>query len=504
MSLTTIDPNRGYDVLVVGNGVLGLSLGLVLARRGVSVAVVGDPARPFAASAAAGAMNGCFGEVTPVLLASAHGRTKLDLDYRATGMWGDWAASIVEQSDETSLRSATGTVVILNTVGVPQIDSDGYAAIRAALRQYGEPYEDLDAQQVPWLRPDPMSRPLQAMFLPNEHGVNAPALLRGLATAVTTAGGHLIGEHITDLVLAGGRVTGVEMGSGAQLSAPTVVLAAGAASHQLLRRVPREITDRIPAVVAGMGVALLLETEDGTMPDSVIRTPNRAFACGLHAVPREDGHVYIGATNDILAKPRRTAAVGDLTLLFGCTRQIRTDLGGGHIEKILVGNRPVPLDGFPLLGEAGVPGLWMMTGTYRDGLHQSPLLATEMAARILGEAYAPELDMFPPVRPPIQPLTREECLELAVRHTMATGYEHAWQLPEDWPPMIEDQMRRWYSGILDEIDEEFIPLPEFLGFVQPEIHAQLRTYYNAHRGASSATVPAPANGSAPQKVLVGD
>ncbi|WP_156755510.1 NAD(P)/FAD-dependent oxidoreductase [Actinokineospora pegani] len=479
--VTTDAPPSGFDAIVVGNGGLGLSLGLVLARRGQRVAVVGEAGRPLAASTAAGAMNGCFGEVTPTLMASEYGRLKLAMDVRATGMWDAWAEGLMEESDETRIRSANGTIVILNTIGVPGIDSAGYAAIRQAMEEYKEPYEDLEADQVQWLAPEPKSRPLKAMFIPGEHAVDTPALLRALPTAFTRAGGTLVDAHIEKLVLSGDRVTGVALrGSGRVLAADTVVLAAGASSHDLLSAIDPGIRDRIPALVSGGGVSLLVRTENGLTPDSVIRTPNRAFACGLHVVPRGDGVIYLGATNEILPHPISTAAIGEVNLLLSGIRQMRADLVNGHILKINVGNRPVPLDGYPLLGRAGVEGLWMMTGTYRDGLHQSPMLAHEMAARILGEAHDPALDVFTPVRPPLQTMTREEALETALTHTMAVGVEHDWHLPEDFPPLIEEQFRRSFKQMLDEMEHDFVPPPELLFFVDDDIHTALRRYYDAH------------------------
>lgn len=478
-----IHGSENYDVVVVGNGALGLSVGLALARQGVSVAVVGRTDRPTSASAAAGAMNGCFGEVTPQLLNSTAGRLKLDMDFQATGLWHDWEQRLVEESDETAIRTASGTTVILNTIGVHEIDTAGYEAIRTALEEYKEPYEDLDPADIDWLDPVPTSRPLRAMHIPGEHAVDALALLRALTTAFQRCGGVVLDDLATEIDLAAGddRVVGVRLASGAAVGTAQVVLAAGAATSTLLGCLDERTRNRIPRIVAGRGVALLVNTLDGAVPRSVIRTPNRAFACGLHVVPRGDGRIYLGATNELELLPGTAAAIGELNLLLGGTRQMRADLVEGWVEKILIGNRPVPLDGFPLLGEAGVSGLWLMTGTYRDGLNQSPLLAQYMAARIQGEAHDTEWDIFTPIRRPIQTMSRQECLETAVKHTMGTGYEHDWSIMDDWPPMMEEQFRRAFDTTLGEIDPEFVPPPELLFFADEQIHTALRTYYRACR-----------------------
>ncbi|MCH0541482.1 FAD-dependent oxidoreductase [Streptomyces sp. MUM 203J] len=484
MAETISDATRTFDVTIAGNGALGLSLGLVLARRGVSVAVVGKGTRPFAASPVAGAMNGCFGEATPGLLQSEFGRAKLAMDVRATALWDDWEKSLVEESGEQRIRSADGTVVILNTIGVREIDTAGYAAIREALDSYDESYEDVDPDQLDWLAPEPTSRPLKAMFLPNEHAVDSTALLRALTTAFERAGGTLVEDLVTEVVVDGDRAKGVVLRSEHTLSSPQVVLAAGAASVDLLGSLPDEIRCRVPAMVSGYGVSLILEAQDGTVPPYVIRTPNRAFACGLHVVPRSGGQLYLGATNNISATSRAYAKVDDLNLLLGCTKQIRSDLVEASVRKIMVGNRPVPLDGFPLLGRVEVDGLWMMTGTYRDGLHQSPLLARDFAARVLGEEHDTSLDVFTPVRAPIQATSRQDCLETAVQHTLALGYEHDWGIPVDWPPLIEEQLRAMYDRMLDELHPRFVPPPELLAFDDPAITTALQKFYNAHADAS--------------------
>ncbi|MBP2330546.1 glycine/D-amino acid oxidase-like deaminating enzyme [Kibdelosporangium banguiense] len=482
MSATSTEDDRRFDVVVAGNGALGLSLGLTLAWRGVRVAVLGRPHRPAAASSAAGAMIGTFGEVTTTLLKSDYGRTKLDWAYQASKLWPEWLA---ELSDGSDLLTAEGTIVMLNTVGLPEIDTQNYKAIRAALTEYGEKFEDIDPEDIDWLDPEPTARPLQAMFLPHEHAVNAPELLARLEKAFTAAGGTLITEQATRVDHSGDRVRGVKLESGTVLSAEHVVLAAGAASQTLLDTVPEQAA-RIPGLVSGYGVSVLADTADGTAPRSVIRTPNRAFACGLHVVPRGTGQVYIGATNVISPEPRETALISDVLFLLDCgLRQVRRNLGESGLRRIQVGNRPVALDGMPLLGETELGGLWMMTGTYRDGLTLSPLLAREMTSLLLGEQPTIDLDVFRPVRPPIQPFTRAEIVENTVIHMMATGYETNWTLPVDLPFTIEHYLRRAYTRIADELDPAFTPPPELLASsrIHLSLAQSLRDYYAASRTA---------------------
>ncbi len=484
-----VSENEVFDVVIVGNGALGLSLAVTLSERGQRVALVGEPHRAGAASTAAGAMLGAFGEVTSTLLLSEYGKAKHDLAVRATKLWDDWLAKIADRADGGDGRdivTADGTFVILNTVGVPGIDDANYAAIRESLIEYDEPFEDIAPTEIDWLDPEATSRPQLAMRLPHEHAVDAAALLRRLEQAVTRHGGTLVPDLAVGLDHHNSKMDGVTLASGVRLSAPIVVLAGGARTQELLDTLP-EVSGRIPRLISGYGVSTLVDTEDGTGPRSVIRTPNRAFACGLHVVPRGEGQVYVGATNILSVEPRTTPLISDVQFLLGCvTRQVRRNLSEGGIAKIQVGNRPVALDGFPLLGEAGPSGLWLMTGTYRDGLHLSPLLAEEMTRRILGEPGKLDLDVFQPVRAPLAGMSREETIETAVTHMLATGYEYDWNVPVEWPYLIEHNLRQSYTRVAEELDPQFTPPPEILAGlrIRPNLDKALREYYAASRASA--------------------
>lgn len=472
---------QGFDTIVVGNGVLGLSLGLELARAGTRVAVVGPVDRLSGATPAAGAMNGVFGEVTASLTKGVHGRAKLEMGMRATSLWPEWIDGLTGDGD-APVKTANGTTVILNAIGTPQVDDVNFKAIRSELEYYQVPFDDVDPSDVEWLDPEPMSRPLAAFHIPGEHGVDSGVLVRRLQASLLDAGGVILDAHVATVEHTGDRVTGVSLQDGSPLWADSVVLASGAYTSELLRGLP--VADLIPPLVAGYGVSAVIDTEDGLAPRSVIRTPNRSFACGLHAVPRGAGSVYVGATNVVSATPVDVPVVRDLVFLLQCAhRQLNRTLWSSPLTKPQVGNRPVALDGFPLIGEGGMDGLYLLTGTYRDGLHMSPLLAAEMAHLIRREPTSVELDIFRPVRAPIQDWTRQQVIDDVVDHAIATGFEQDWTVPVDWPLWIEADMRPAIAQWADELDPEFTPPPEILFGARffPDLAEMLRTYYATAR-----------------------
>jgi glycine oxidase len=476
-----VSARHQQDVIVVGNGAVGASIAFELCRRGFAVTRVGRRDRPYAASMAAGAMLGCFGEVTQSLLASDHGRAKLTMDHRARHYWREWGEQLSDSSgDDRSLPSAEGTFVLLNTMGSGSVDSGNFRAIEATLKEYGEPYEAVDPEDLDWLTPNDLSRALRGIFIPGEHAVDSHRLLTKLDQALVMQGGQIVDDEARAMRVQAGRVVGVELVSGEELGADHVVVAAGARSLALFDGL-EDIRRRIPPMISGYGVSALVETEDRQLPSSVIRTPNRAFACGLHCVPRADGVLYVGATNIISEEPRRFAAVGDLQFLLGCAvDQLHTNLSEAALLSVQVGNRPVPADGFPLVGPVGIDGLWLATGTYRDGLHQSPLLAQHLATLIEGKTSEFDfLSSFAPVRAPLAGGTREQVVSTAVEHMMATGYEHKWNVVPEWPLRIERHLRRHYTDLVEGLHPIFTPPAELVAAMTDGFRENLTRYYAA-------------------------
>lgn len=473
---------NSYDVVVVGNGVLGLSLATALGLRSSGrIALIGDESRTYAATPAAGAMLGCFGEATTTLLATPFGRTKLGLAVRAGRMWDDWLARLAELAPaEPGLITADGTMVILNTVG-GDMDDANFRAVETAALMHNATAEPVSIDKIPWMDPDPNARPLQALYLPGERAVDASRLLSRLQEAAIQAG---VDVHygIADRVeTSGGRATGITMRDGTTLHAGQVVLATGARTNDLLAGLD-ELRYRVPLVFGGCGVSVLLNMAEPAGPPFVLRTPNRAFACGLHLVPRSAGTAYVGATNMIALKPRSEPVAAEvLQLLSYAAYQLHTGFYGADIGRIQVGNRPVAIDGFPLIGPTdSVAGLWLATGTYRDGLHLSPLLAQQLAAELNGEQGIVDLSMFRPERDLIQPFTRDEVVADVVKHTLATGFEQPWRVSPRWPQFVAPMMAAHYRSIADDLSDLYTPPAEFLSALNIGDDGgqdELKTYY---------------------------
>lgn len=396
----TIQTHRP-DVLVVGAGVLGLTIAREVARRGQTVLCVGHgPETPGTASTAAGAMLGAIGEVT----ASDQPNEEIELEFRvrSADLWRHWLPELVEEIG-TEVPHGSGTVMFATLVN--HRDRDNLDAARLAAQKVAAPIEAIDPRDVPGLRPARGHEAVDALFLPEEGYVDSIALVGGLIRSLEIMpGADLLTATVTHVQA--GRRPAVHLADGTTISADAVVLAAGVGCAELLPQEARGITEPselVPPLLPGKGVSMVLNDLPAKFP-YVLRTPNRDFACGTHVVPRSNGRLYLGATNRVSTTPGATGGVtpGELhALLHSGLHEVHVGLRTSTVEEVRHGLRPLTLDGAPLLGATTAEGIWIATGTYRNGILMAPLMASLLVDELTagspstGNPFAPARRLEP-------------------------------------------------------------------------------------------------------------
>ncbi len=454
-----------FDIVIIGNGILAYSTAFALITKDptLKVAIIGPQDRPGSATVASGAMLGCFGEVTKQGVSSSPGKFKHKLGIKAAKMWPSWIEKINSFNVQNSVKLDLGTHIVLNAKS-GDLDDENFIAIINCLKDANEPYKEIEPNDIPGLNPISDCRPLKAIFLPNEGFINPSTILNGLHNSIqSNKCCSIIDNTVTKIHIDNNHVSCVEMISGQKINAKCIVLAAGAYSQFLIDQIP-ELKFLIPPLVHGVGISIITERSSPALTH-VIRTPNRAGACGLHIMPRDENHVYIGATNNVSLLPITSPRMGHINFLIQCAiEQIDQSLHSSKIINWTVGNRPISIDSYPLIGETSINGLWMLTGTYRDGLHYSPLFAQAIANQILGErSIFTENNIFTPERLPIQTMTKEQAIEEAVHHYISGAYEHAMKLPRiGWDQMFKDLIRTKIENIFKELDTDYVLTPDML------------------------------------------
>jgi glycine oxidase len=235
----------------------------------------------------------------------------------------------------------------------------------------------------------------------------------------------------------------VRCANGTVVSGEEIVLAAGAG-------IPALIPDRgrpwgIPPILAGRGVSLLLNAPRVEVPH-VVRTPNAAFACGVHVVPRADGTLYLGGTNRLTTgpDPDLRATTDELATLTGdAITTLDHRVGAAETLATRVGLRPYCPDHQPLLGRTGNPHLLVATATYRCGVLLAPRLAALLADEIDmpgSLADHPYRATRPMPEPGIDTVLADGAATGAVEHLLRDGGRLA--------PAARDELTAWMAVAL--------------------------------------------------------
>lgn len=379
-------------VLIIGGGAIGLSCAYYLARAGASVTVVdqGDLGRE-ASWAGAGMIlaRGLSGarsplrrlkergaELFPELSAELRELTGIDNGYRRCGA--------LELRDE-SRREGQGKVstgVSIDRVSRTVADEDSAEA--------GDDQDGSDVgftsrvvkgSELRTLEPNLNPVIATALLFPASAQVRNPWHLRALMAACGRFGVDLRpGCPVFTLRRQGNRITEAVASAG-PLLADRFLVCAGAWSGGLLDC----LGVRVP-VRPVRGQIVLLRGQPGLIRHLIVQGQR-------YLVPREDGRVLVGSTEEEAGFDKQTTAKAIQDLLALAVELVPA-LAEVGLERCWAGLRPASQDRKPILGAVmGFDNLFVATGHFRSGLQLSAISGMLMKQVLLGEK--PEEDLTP-------------------------------------------------------------------------------------------------------------
>ncbi len=364
-----------HDCLIVGGGIIGLSLAYELARHGAGVRVI-DRGQPGEEASWAGA-----GILPPANLATAmHPWEQLcGLSHQ---LHPQWAAALRDETGIDTGYRRCGGIYLARSAG----EAAALAALARSLSELGVEMQQVANERVGEIEPAlahlVRAGQLRAAYLlPDEAQLRNPHHLRALVTACRQRGVEVTGDvEAREFEMAGTRLRCVHTSAG-RLEADRFCITAGAWTYALLRKLHIE-TGILPV----RGQMVLFRCPQPPLQRIVNEGPR-------YLVPRDDGRVLVGSTEEEVGFDKRTTdeGLGELTRL---AQQLVPQLDQAAIEKSWAGLRPGSFDGFPYLG--AVPGLtnaFVAAGHFRSGLHTSTGTAVVIGQLIRGES--PQIDLSP-------------------------------------------------------------------------------------------------------------
>ncbi|MDJ0848738.1 MAG: glycine oxidase ThiO [Myxococcota bacterium] len=358
------------DVLVVGGGVIGCAVAWFAAREGLSVTLLERGEVAGEASGAAAGMLLPFGE------AEDEGPF-LHWALKSLGLFPELCAELRERSGIDPELEASGALHVATS-------EEAERDLRARARRFAaRRLEWLDAAAARREEPRLGDALRGALSAPDEAHVRSPLLTRAYAGAAAEVGARIErGAAVTGLLRQGARVAGVETDAGAR-HAGSVVLCAGA-------WVPGLVPFHLPVEpVRGQIVSL----ENLHPPLRLILVSG-----GVYLVPKRDGSLVVGATEEPVGFDCRVTAGGVAQLLAAATGLVPA-LADARLRDGWAGLRPATPDRLPLIGRVpGHEGLIVAAGHFRNGVLLSPITGRLVADLLLGKALPEAAAAFRPDR----------------------------------------------------------------------------------------------------------
>jgi glycine oxidase len=359
---------QASDVVIVGGGVIGLSIAWRAARRGLRVIVLERDDVGSGTSRHAAGMLAPIAEVTP------GEEPLLHLGLASARLYPQFVGELVDQAGVPEVGyTRCGTLLVAR-------DGDEAEALERELilrERFGLKVARLRPSQARQLEPALAPSLRLALDVPGDHAIDPRKLVRALAVAVVAAGGE-VRQHarVNSVQVTGaGTVSGVVMHDAARLAAHNVVIAAGVWAGEI-SGIPADA--QMPLRPVKGQIMRLRDPAGPGLLGRVIRMGSS------YITPRGDGRYVLGATSEERGFDTTVTADGAFGLLRDAAELVPGILEFA-IEEFTAGLRPGTPDNLPAIGAGALHGLHWALGHRRNGILLAPITAELVVAALLNE-----------------------------------------------------------------------------------------------------------------------
>lgn len=370
------DP-KNSDVLVIGAGVIGLSIARALNKRGVrNISVIER------GTIGAEASHDAAGMLAPQCEAD-----RAD-DFFKLCRGSNRLYPLLSQQ----LKDETGVDIELDRNGTlfAAFTDEDVAELRQRFewqRVAGLPVEHLTREEALKEEPNLSPNVREALYFQYDTQVENRKLVAALKK-YAEINGITVRQYteIKTLIVDNDRVTGAASAS-EKFHARTTILAAGAWTPFIRLR-----ETVVPVEVIPVRGQMICFSPRERLFNKVIYTPRG------YVVPRADGRVLAGATVENKGFDKMVTAEG-IEKLHHNAIEISPAFSGLEVSDSWAGLRPASPDGLPIIGELpNTQGLIVATGHYRNGILLAPITAELIADYAAKGVRSEFLNIFGPQR----------------------------------------------------------------------------------------------------------
>ncbi len=360
-----------FDVIIIGGGIIGLSIAWRLARVGLELLLVERKGIGEETSSVAAGMLAPYSEL------GFENEDMLELGERSLR---EYPRFLEELSHDSGISVPLHDYHTL----MCGVDSHDIGTLK---RRY-DLHKNMSIESV-WVSPgdvrsmEPLLSPrtLGALKPPTEAFVDPQQLMRSLHTAILKLGGEVrTNLSVTELIGTKYAVEGVAFESKDIARSECVVLATGAWTSKLY-----------PAcgIRSQKGQILTVELPKGLRLRSLVRTPR------VYITPTNSSTLRLGATTEECGMLEHSTA-GALYKILHYGREIIPSLDEASFHRMDVGYRPTTPSHRPILGPAHEANLILAGGHHRGGVLLAPTTALAVASYVSTGAWPHNLQSFNP------------------------------------------------------------------------------------------------------------
>lgn len=366
-----------HDAIVIGAGLVGSAIALRLAQAGLRVALLEKSVPGQEASWAGAGMLSPAPDSPAAVPLVPFGRASM-------GLYPQFIAEVEEISGRIAGYRSDGAIELLFS-GDAERELSTLVALHHAL---GLPTEPLALDEAIKMEPALTRRAQAAAYFPYEACVDNRALIQALLAAASISGAEMFPDtSVRQIIIENDRCTGVRTENGAVFVAQHVIVAAGAFSGFLDGIVPRLATRPIRGQMAALKfqekpIRHVIRCEQG------------------YVVPRDSAapqRLVTGSTLEDAGFEKSVTARG-VEKILSTAQELVPRLANAEVAELWCGLRPDTPDHLPLLGPAGVEGLTIATGHYRNGILLTPITAKLVREWIVEKSVSMDWEIFNPLR----------------------------------------------------------------------------------------------------------
>lgn len=357
------------DIVIIGAGVIGLTSAWYLSKAGANVLVL-DQSEPGRESSWAGA-----GILSPCAETSKAITGKDRLLTLSREHFETLSKELCEQTGiDNGYRHCGGVEVF--TEGLQSIESK----FANECTDLGITFEPISSQQISKIESGLATNLGSMYYFPTMAQVRNPRHLKALQMGCIQNGVELLsGCTVHGWERTNARITGAQTTTGT-ISADKFLITTGAWTDVVCQSL--NITTGIHPI---RGQIALLRSARPCLT-RIIQSGKR------YLVPRPEGRVLVGSTEEEAGFVKRTTSQG-IEELLRFAQEMCPSLADAELEKCWAGIRPGR--SHPLMGPVpDFENLFLAAGHYRSGIQLSPGTGLLMKELLLGEALSLPLDDF--------------------------------------------------------------------------------------------------------------